>query len=457
MKQDQLNLVDENNSNIQQVYTKIQSLVLYQDTTLALSTKIADTTNINSLKTTNAKEIESLKDENAEIKLKCKFLEDKCKQLQIKLDLSLKTQTELHKKYHKINENSQSQQHHDHIKNENFKFDFNAKNESSNSSTGSDENNSKNKAEPKAELHPPLRVRLQKLNEKSVALKWNHNPKNNLVHLTGYNIYINDELCAELNPEDQIASINGLQDEGEYRIYIKSCCGKHSESESSNLVVTRVKRKQKSKGSANLHDLNDSQNTNQDNIDKKRLSKENDDSKSPNKENKNLNNSGNTSITNNTEPKSHTFIEDFDEFKYQLKNSTESVKSSVVSKECFYFSNQSNSSNLDQTASKKALAPTDSSNIISSSSSFQLALYNNNNEANQVVGPHTSASVMMNKSHSKKNSSDLSLVDFLNSAKYSNSEPGSSTTNTNTNNGRNSFLRQSYNWNDSDDEISGES
>ena len=89
-----------------------------------------------------------------------------------------------------------------------------------------------------------MRVRLQKINEKSVALKWNHNAQNRLVTLTGYRIYINEENCAELKAEDQIASINGLQDEGEYRIWVRACCGA-IESANSNVVVTRVKRKQR--------------------------------------------------------------------------------------------------------------------------------------------------------------------------------------------------------------------
>ena len=96
---------------------------------------------------------------------------------------------------------------------------------------------------PKFNIYPPIKVRLQKLNEKRVALKWNHNPKNLLIELNGYNIYINGKLCGKMSPNDMIASINGIQEEGEYRIFIRSFCG-DKESENSNQVVTRVKRKQ---------------------------------------------------------------------------------------------------------------------------------------------------------------------------------------------------------------------
>ncbi len=58
-------------------------------------------------------------------------------------------------------------------------------------------------------VFPPLRVRLQKLNEKRVALKWAHNPKNYLNEINGYNIYINNKLCGKMSPNDMIASING--------------------------------------------------------------------------------------------------------------------------------------------------------------------------------------------------------------------------------------------------------
>lgn len=98
------------------------------------------------------------------------------------------------------------------------------------------------KNEPNTEIHPPIRVRLQKLNEKSVALKWNHNQKNFLIELDGYHIYINNELCGTMKATDLIACIDGIQVEGEYRIYIRSFIG-DLESANSNEVVTRVKKK----------------------------------------------------------------------------------------------------------------------------------------------------------------------------------------------------------------------
>ncbi len=95
---------------------------------------------------------------------------------------------------------------------------------------------------PRLEIHPPIRVRLQKLNEKRVALKWNHNPLNNLTEIHGYHIYINGKLCGKMSPNDMVASINGIQEEGEYRIFIRSFF-RAVESVDSNEVVTRVKRK----------------------------------------------------------------------------------------------------------------------------------------------------------------------------------------------------------------------
>ena len=99
------------------------------------------------------------------------------------------------------------------------------------------------KLQPKILIYPPLRVRLQKLNEKRVALKWAINPKNALIELAGYNIYINGKLCGQMGPNDNIASINGINQEGEYKIFIRSYYA-NIESEDSNEVVTRVKRKQ---------------------------------------------------------------------------------------------------------------------------------------------------------------------------------------------------------------------
>lgn len=96
--------------------------------------------------------------------------------------------------------------------------------------------------EPKIEIHPPVRVRLQKLNEKRVALKWNHSPMNQLCEIHGYNIYINGKLCGKMSPNDLVASINGIQEEGEYRIVMRAFYGAH-ESANSNEVITRVKRK----------------------------------------------------------------------------------------------------------------------------------------------------------------------------------------------------------------------
>lgn len=59
-----------------------------------------------------------------------------------------------------------------------------------------------------------------------------------------------------LGPNDNIASINGINQEGEYKIFIRSCCA-NIESEDSNEVVTRVKRKQtpanKSESDENNH------------------------------------------------------------------------------------------------------------------------------------------------------------------------------------------------------------
>jgi hypothetical protein len=191
--------------------------------------------------------IELLNAENANLKAKNEQLEEKCKQLQLKLDLSLRTQSELHKKYLRVNENPDESVH----------FNFKPPNEAAVNSSKQDQPSNEpvltptgnSKAQPTLEIHPPLRARLQKLNEKSVALKWAHNPRNALISLTGYTIYINEEQCAELNPHDQIASINGLQDEGEYRICVRARCGE-LESASSNVVVTRVKKKQKKVGTA---------------------------------------------------------------------------------------------------------------------------------------------------------------------------------------------------------------
>jgi hypothetical protein len=92
------------------------------------------------------------------------------------------------------------------------------------------------------EIHAPLRVRLQKLTEKTVALKWNHNPKNTFLQLTGYNIYINGEVCGTMKPSELCASIDGIQTEGEYKMSVRSFMGE-AESPDSNQVITRVKKK----------------------------------------------------------------------------------------------------------------------------------------------------------------------------------------------------------------------
>ena len=66
-------------------------------------------------------------------------------------------------------------------------------------------------------LNPPLRVRLQKVNEKSVALKWDHNQSNVNNKIGGYRIYINSVLRGTVKPTDMKALINGIQEEGEYK------------------------------------------------------------------------------------------------------------------------------------------------------------------------------------------------------------------------------------------------
>jgi hypothetical protein len=67
-------------------------------------------------------------------------------------------------------------------------------------------------------LYPPLRVRLQKVNEKSVALKWDHNQLNVNNKIDGYRIYINSILRGTVKPTDIKALINGIQEEGEYKL-----------------------------------------------------------------------------------------------------------------------------------------------------------------------------------------------------------------------------------------------
>ncbi|CAF1034133.1 unnamed protein product [Brachionus calyciflorus] len=166
---------------------------------------------------------DNLQIENEGLKLRVKLLEEKCKTLENKLS-------------NKPSENDEQIE---------FKY-----------KKVEDEN-----VEPKVEIYPPLKVRLQKLNEKSVALKWNHNPKNLLIELAGYNIYINDELCGTMKSSDTIAAINGIQEEGEYRIYLRSFLNENIESEKSNCVITRVKKKSnnqnKTQASSSLTDETD--------------------------------------------------------------------------------------------------------------------------------------------------------------------------------------------------------
>jgi len=116
---------------------------------------------------------------------------------------------------------------------------------------------------PNVEIFPPIRVRLQKLNEKRVALKWTHNPKNYLNEINGYNIYINGKICGKMSPNDMIASINGIQEEGEYKIYIRSFFN-NIESANSNEVITRVKRKQTDQEES--HELTESESKSGDSI-----------------------------------------------------------------------------------------------------------------------------------------------------------------------------------------------
>lgn len=90
-------------------------------------------------------------------------------------------------------------------------------------------------------LYPPLRVRLQKVNEKSVALKWDHNQLNANNKIIGYRIYINNVVRGTVKPTDMKALINGISEEGEYKITVKTFDDK-SESIDSNTVITRVKK-----------------------------------------------------------------------------------------------------------------------------------------------------------------------------------------------------------------------
>lgn len=68
-----------------------------------------------------------------------------------------------------------------------------------------------------------------------------------------------------MSPNDLVASINGIQEEGEYKIYIRAFF-KTIESENSNEVVTRVKRKaaydETSATEQDTQELTSEQNTN---------------------------------------------------------------------------------------------------------------------------------------------------------------------------------------------------
>jgi hypothetical protein len=174
-----------------------------------------------------------LERENQELKLKYRLLEEKCKSLESRLNSQQQK------------ENYQNKSSDQAISNNSYGYSSvlgNQRLADATNTTKSTKQPSEQQQQPKLELYPPLRVRLQKLNEKSVALKWNHNAKNLLVELTGYNVYINNDLLATMKASDKIASIDGIKEEGEYRIFIKSVCGQH-ESEASNTVITRVKKK----------------------------------------------------------------------------------------------------------------------------------------------------------------------------------------------------------------------
>jgi hypothetical protein len=174
-----------------------------------------------------------LEKENNDLKLKYKQLEDKCRNLEQKI-------VRQKENYQKSGDFSNTSNNNNN--NNTSRLSDTTNTSKSNKNVIETGGNSHMIQQPKLEIHPPLRVRLQKLNEKSVALKWNHNPKNVLVELTGYNVYINEDLLATMRPNDKIASIDGMKEEGEYRIYIKSVCGQ-IESDISNTVITRVKKK----------------------------------------------------------------------------------------------------------------------------------------------------------------------------------------------------------------------
>lgn len=161
--------------------------------------------------------INHLDKENSYLKAKCKQLEERCRNMEKKLTSQENTRVSNSNTYSSAGETA-------------------TRSEITRSS-GLDK-----LKQPRPSVYPPLKVRLQKLNEKSVALKWNHNPKNSLIDLSGYNVYINNDLLATMAPNDKIASIDGMKEEGEYQIYITAVCDR-VESEKSNTVITRVKKK----------------------------------------------------------------------------------------------------------------------------------------------------------------------------------------------------------------------
>jgi len=119
---------------------------------------------------------------------------------------------------------------------------FETKLQTTSSAAENDKENHEQATQRDPTIHPPLRVRLQKLSEKSVALKWDHNPNNANTDIAGYRIYINNLIRGTLRASDMIALINGIQEEGEYKILMKSFNEK-AESGDSNYVITRVKKR----------------------------------------------------------------------------------------------------------------------------------------------------------------------------------------------------------------------
>lgn len=158
----------------------------------------------------------TLKNENIKLKEKLKLLEQRCGILEEKLlDFTSKdTQNQM----------TQTQNEHE------------------NNNILVENNNHSNKQLHIDALQPPLKVRLQKLNEKCVTLKWDHNPDNENLKLDGYRVYINGLLRGNLKSNDVKALINGIKEAGEYRITVRAFNDKE-ESNDSNVVITRVKKK----------------------------------------------------------------------------------------------------------------------------------------------------------------------------------------------------------------------